>query len=569
MTKPKLIILAWLLLLVPTLLLGVGALQLLQREQTRLHSSALAAATDRVGAVAANIDLAVSEVEEGLQETLSQLPVNNLSSQLDSWQRENPLVRNVFIWKRGHGLTFPNPEQPASDEEAAFVRRYLHLFADQSIWQEQQRDQQAKKQTSAQAVSRNVFNNRNELRLLSKQAPSVISQSSQYDLLSSTLEEDAIAPATSTPGQSGWRSWYTDDQLHLLGWFAPTDGELRYGIEIEMMALLSRLLGNLPIQSSNNESYALLDGNGDIFHQVGSFEILPNTTPLAKITLASLPHWQVAAYTQKNSDQSRGFLLIGTMLIGTFILAILLGGSLLLWQAYRNHRDAAQKTSFVSNVSHELKTPLTTIRMYAELLGEGKISDTDKQGRYLQTIIRESQRLTRLVSNVLDFSRLEQGRCNYQKQNLNLNLLLQQLSEQLQPRLASAGMDLQINLPDPPLELYSDIDALEQIILNLIDNCIKYAASGKQLQLVLESHKSTVKLRLRDWGPGIPSGQRQKIFTKFHRIDNTLTTKQQGSGLGLSIARQLAQGLGGSLEYYPVSGNGCCIELTLPETEGA
>lgn len=566
MAKPKLIILAWLLLLVPTLLLGVGALRLLQGEQARLRSSAQAAASDRVAAIAANIDLAVSEVEEGLQETLAQLPIDNLPSQLDSWKRENPLVRNVFVWQRRRGLTFPNPEQPASDEEAAFVRRYLPLFADQSSWQEPLRDQPTKQPGNAVASSRNILNDRKELRLLAKQAPSVASSAARYDSAPLTLE--AAEPATIPYGQHGWRSWYADDQLHLLGWFATANGELRYGIEIEMMALLSRLLGNLPAQPGNNESYALLDGNGDIFHQVGSFEILFGATSLAKIALASLPHWQVAAYTEQSGDQSRGFLLIGTLLIGTFILAILLGGSLLLWQAYRNQCDAAQKTSFVSNVSHELKTPLTTIRLYAELLGEGKITDADKQSRYLRTIIKESQRLTRLVSNVLDFSRLEQGRCNYQKQRLNFNLLLQGLSEQLQPRLAEAGMDLELNLPDPPLELYSDHDALEQIVLNLIDNGIKYAAAGKRLQLELKRHKRDVKLRVRDWGPGIPSGQRQKIFTKFHRIDNSLTTKQQGSGLGLSIARQLAQGLGGSLEYSPVSGDGCCIELTLPETEG-
>jgi len=566
MAKPKLIILAWLLLLVPTLLLGVGALRLLQGEQARLRSSAQAAATDRVGAIAANIDLAVSEVEEGLLETIAQLPLDNLPAQLDSWKRENPLVRNVFIWQRGRGLTFPNPEQPASDEEAAFVRRYLPLFANQSSWKDPLRDQPSKQPETATASSRTILNERKELRLLANQAPSVATSAAQYD---SILPAPEVAkPANISRGQSGWRSWYADDQLHLLGWFAPADGKLRYGIEIEMMSLLSRLLGNLPPQPGNNESYALLDGNGDIFHQVGSFEILPETTPLAKMALASLPHWQVAAYAEQSGDQGRGFLLIGTLLIGTFILAILLGGSLLLWQAYRNHRDAAQKTSFVSNVSHELKTPLTTIRMYAELLGEGKIIDPDKQSRYLHTIIRESQRLTRLVSNVLDFSRLEQGRCNFQKHHLNFNLLLQGISDQLQPRLTEVGMSLIMNLPDPPVELSSDHDALEQIVLNLIDNGIKYAAAGKQLQLELKRSKGKVKLRLRDWGPGIPSGQREKIFTKFHRIDNSLTTKQQGSGLGLSIARQLAQGLGGSLEYTPVSGEGCCIELTLAETEG-
>ncbi len=562
MNKPKLIILAWLLLLVPTLLLGVGALRLLQGEEARLLSSTRAAANDRVAAIAGNIGLAVAEVQDGLLETMQQLPQDNLTDQLDNWKRENPLIRNIFVWQRGRGLIFPNPERPASDEEAAFVRRYLPLFADQSSWNEPSSDLREESKTQATVSSRTILAERRELRQLAKQAPTVVKQNVNHD---STLETLSAAKQPLPTTQTGWKSWYSDDQLHLLGWAAPNGDNRRYGVEVEMMALLSRLLGNLPQPTDSSESYVLLDGNGDIFYQIGSFEVLPQSAPLALVTIASLPHWQVGAYSDQTvGNQSSAILLIGTLLIGTFIIAILLGGSLLLWQAYRNHRDAAQKTSFVSNVSHELKTPLTTIRMYAELLGEGKIEDEQKQHRYLQTIIRESQRLSRLVSNVLDFSRLEQDRRNYHQSKLNLNLLLYELIEQLQPRLDEVDLTLGMNLPDSPIELYSDRDALEQIILNLFDNSIKYGFSGGRLRLDLEHHGDNIVLRLRDWGPGIAHDQHHKIFAKFYRIDNSLTTRQQGSGLGLSIARQLAEGLGGTLTHCAVSGNGCCFELCLP-----
>ncbi len=561
MDKPKLIILAWLLLLVPTLLLGVGALRLLQGEEARLLSSARATANDRVAAIAGNIDLAITEVQDGLLETMQQLPQGNLTVQLDSWKRENPLVRNIFVWQRGRGLTFPNPERPASDEEEAFVRRYLPLFADQSSWNEPPSDRREEPKTQAAVSSRTILAERRELRQLAQQAPSVMADS--VNLVSET--STAVSKPASIANQTGWKSWYSDDQLHLLGWVAPDEDSLRYGVEIEMMALLSRLLGNLPQPTDNRESYALLDGNGNIFHQIGNFEVLPQSSPLALVTIASLPHWQVGAYSDQTVASSGStILLIGTLLIGTFIVAILLGGSLLLWQAYRNHRDAAQKTSFVSNVSHELKTPLTTIRMYAELLGEGKVEDEQKQHRYLQTIIKESQRLSRLVSNVLDFSRLEEGRRNYHQTKLNLNLLLQELTEQLQPRLAEVDLTLEMDLPDSPIELDSDRDALEQIILNLFDNGIKYGFSGGKLKLDLAYSGENIVLHLRDWGAGIANDQHHKIFTKFYRIDNSLTTRQQGSGLGLSIARQLAEGLGGTLNHCSVSGNGCCFELCLP-----
>ncbi len=562
--KSKLIILAWLLLLVPTLLLGVGALRLLQSEETQLLSSQRAAASDRTSAIAGNFDLAIAEVQDGLQETLRQLPQQNLAQQLHRWKRSNPLVRNVFVWQQGRGLISPDPERPASDEEAAFVRRFLPLFADQSNWQPPELDQKL-----AAATTRTILAERRELRLLAKQAPPTTVAAEMADSSYSA----APAPAASKPaaeptpqnGNSHWRSWYADDQLHLLGWFAPSGKQQRYGVEVEMMALLSRLLGNLPSQTTGQESYALLDGKGKIFHQVGNFEILPDAQPLAIIALQNLPHWQVAAYTDPTAAKTgSGIILLGSLLIGTFIVAILLGGSLLLWQAHRNQRDASQKTSFVSNVSHELKTPLTTIRMYAELLGEGKLHDPVKQQRYLQTIIKESQRLTRLVNNVLDFSRLEQNRRRYQREPLELKQLLSELLETQKPRLRDAEIELQLELPTEPCRLQSDRDALEQIILNLLDNGIKYASEGKKLLMQLRCDELQLTLRLRDWGPGIPSSHRQRIFEKFHRVDNSLTTSQQGSGLGLSIARQLAEGLGGQLEYCPADDGGCCFELLLP-----
>jgi signal transduction histidine kinase len=567
MSKSKMIILAWLLLLIPTLLLGVGALRLLQGEEARLASSGRAAARDRVSAIAGNIDLAIGEVQDGLLETLRTLPREDLEGRLDAWKRENPLVRNVFVWQQDRGLLFPDPERPASDEEAAFVRRYLPLFASRTGWGEPQADTVTAAPAGPAPEVSSILAERRELRQLAKQTPAA--GAPQAD---SAAEAAAPAPdgkgGGGPAGDSAWRSWYADDQLHLLGWFAPAGSSLRYGVEIEMMALLGRLLGNLPAPTGSGEGFALLDGNGAIFHQSGPFEMKAGYEPLAAVPIATLPHWRVAAYADpKASGGGSGVVLIGTLLVGTFIAAILLGGSLLLWQAWRHQREARQKTSFVSSVSHELKTPLTTIRLYAEMLGEGTIREPDRQKRYLTTIIRESRRLTRLVNNVLDFARLEQGRRSYRPEPVELDGFLDEFFELQAPRLADAGLRLERCGGAEDLHVRTDRDALEQILLNLLDNAIKYAAGGGRLQVDMAGDRQRIRLRLRDFGPGIPASHRERIFEKFHRVDASLTAERQGSGLGLSIARQLAEGLGGGLRYLPAEGGGSCFELILPRKE--
>ena len=571
MTRLKLII-TWLLLLIPTLMLGIGALYLLKGEEARLESSARATASDRISAIAGNIDLAIAEVKDGLVETLQNLPRDGFMHQtdlLEDWKRSNPLVRNVFIWEQGRGLRYPDPEMPSSDEEADFVRRYLSLFANQSAWQEPANDEPA---AAIIDQASSILQERKELRQLAKQAPIAsdnvaAAPSAGMAKTISGARTKTMAGARTKPmaGASGWRPWFADNRLHLLGWYEWNGSSQRIGIEVEMMALLSRLLGNFPTDPPYGESYALIDGNGDIFHQVGPIEISADGRSLATVSVASLPHWLVTAYPNADVGVTGGsFLLISSLLVGTFVVAIMLGGSLLLWQAHRNQLDAKQKTSFVSNVSHELKTPLTTIRMYAEMLGEKRIDDPDKQQSYLQTIIRESQRLTRLVNNVLDFSRLEQGRKEFFKEEIDLAALLhQQLDSQLM-RIEEAGMQLIRKVDVAPALIVSDRDALEQIVLNLIDNAIKYAAEGKSLTVELQEQKGQWIVRIKDSGPGIPSGHQQQIFEKFHRVDASLTARQQGSGLGLSIARQLAEGLGGSLSFCPNQGGGSCFELTLP-----
>jgi signal transduction histidine kinase len=227
-----------------------------------------------------------------------------------------------------------------------------------------------------------------------------------------------------------------------------------------------------------------------------------------------------------------------------------------------------QKTSFVSNVSHELKTPLTSIRMYAELLADNKAKTPDVMRNYLNVIITESERLTRLVNNVLDFGRLEQKRRNYHCEPVKLPEFVISVLDTLKGVLEASDMKLEIHAEAESV-VSADRDALNRVLVNLVDNACKYAADGKSILVTIANGKKQTFISVADRGPGIPSVHAKRIFERFFRVDDSVTATVGGSGLGLSIAQQLMHGMGGDLHWSPHEGGGSIFTVTLPrEDEG-
>jgi two-component system, OmpR family, phosphate regulon sensor histidine kinase PhoR len=370
------------------------------------------------------------------------------------------------------------------------------------------------------------------------------------------------------PDRRGWMPATMDGRLHLFGWVQPGGvGEVR-GVEVELAALISRLGSALPVEPVNGEGYALRDDQGRVLHQAGA--VPRGGEPVVRVPFAAslLPGWDVVAYLTTGPEYAgtgAGLLWVSVLLVAIFVAAILAGGSLLLRQARRSQEEAAQKTSFVANVSHEFKTPLTTIRLYSELLEQGRVRDQAQGGEYLRTIGRETQRLARLVNNALDFSRLEQGRKKYAREDVDLGAEMARLLDTHAPRVAEAGLVLRRELPKTPVAVRTDRDAVEQIVINLIDNACKYAAEGGEVMVsVMPRSGGGAEVRVADRGPGVPAEHHERIFEKFHRVDDALTAEKTGAGLGLSIARQLARGLGGDLRYAPRAGAGAEFILELP-----
>ncbi len=385
------------------------------------------------------------------------------------------------------------------------------------------------------------------------------------------VAQNEIAPVVAAKDiaadRRGWIPANVDGRWHLFGWLQPQGrGEVR-GVEVEVAALISRLGGALPAELGAGEGYALQDEQGRVLHQTGAVSAAGMAVAKMPVASALLPGWVVTAYLLPLAADSagEGFFSASLLLVAIFVGAILAGGSLLLRQARRSEEEAAQKTSFVANVSHEFKTPLTTIRLYSELLEQGRVRDSAQGGEYLRTIGRETQRLARLVNNALDFSRLEQGQKKFAREPLDLVAELAALLDTHAPRVAEAGLVLKREMPATAVPVTTDRDALGQIVLNLIDNACKYAAEGGEvLVAVARREGGGAEVRVADRGPGVPPTHRERIFEKFHRVDDALTAEKSGAGLGLSIARQLARGLGGELRYVPRAGHGAEFILELP-----
>jgi signal transduction histidine kinase len=539
------VILYWLLLLIPTFVISAFLFQTLRQERTRIVQAAYETARNRAQTIAETIRLTTRGVEHTIIQALLLLPADeHLQEMLIGFVRTTDLVNNVFIWSHKAGLQYPVPGEGASSGDDQFIERYRTLFTGRVSWE-----------------------SAGDAALPGSQTPSSVTDNSVL----ASLTNPPQAKGTVSTKSGGWIPWFADNKQSILGWVQQEPNGIIYGAQLDLTALLYWLINYFPDTAPEGMEYALLDGGGKILYQTGTGNIKSGLKPDVTVPLAPyLPHWQVATYVVDpplTAQSGQSFFLLSVLLLAIFVTAIILGGSLLTWQTHRNMVSAQQKTSFVSNVSHELKTPLTSIRMFAELLQEDRIKDPAKKGHYLKVIVAESQRLTRLVNNVLDFNRLEQGRKQYHLKELELSVYLHYIVETQRLRVQEAGMVLDNQIPELEYKVQTDEDAMEQVLLNLLDNAIKYASEGKDLSVDLTPREDQLQVRVMDRGPGVPAKHRSRIFEKFHRVDSSLTARHPGSGLGLSIARTITRDLNGDLIYEPREGGGSCFTVLIPLQE--
>ena len=487
---------AVLLIAAPALVLGWGAARQLRDDIVRGDRFMDEVLVD--GKIVAPLQSVVEQAKLAAQRAVESLPLSATADEFAAVAQTNAVVRNVFSWKSGE-IVYPL-EKGATQEERRFRDRYVTLFDDGF---------------------------KDPVDEMGQRIPSASSFT--------------------------WRTWYEGDRLSFIGWMRQGDGEVR-GVELETVKVLSEFLSVIKRNLPNGLAVELRDGFGKCVVRTRAHRPEEMSPELALDI--GLPGYTLAVWRVVPRSHALRYL---TTLLPPF-LALVLGGVLLVLEITRERRESMLKTSFVSNVSHELKTPLTAVRLSAEMLREGRVKE-EAQARYLEVIVRESERLTRLVDNVLDFGRLERGRRKFNLEARDVNELLS-VAEAQRPRVEAAGLTLMVRSAPMPVMRTFDLDAVGQVLVNLIDNAVKYAASGKTVEVsVSERGEITVA----DRGPGIAAKHRSRIFERFYRCDDSITAKSSGSGLGLSIASRLMAGMGGELVFAPRAGGGAVFIIKFGE----
>ena len=220
------------------------------------------------------------------------------------------------------------------------------------------------------------------------------------------------------------------------------------------------------------------------------------------------------------------------------------------------------RRDFVANVSHELKTPLTAIRGFAETLLSSDLPADDARG-HLEIILRHSERLSRLVDDLLELSRIESGKFSLEPTDLDVGALVSAMCRELEPRLRERGISVRIRTENAP-RANADVRAVEQILQNLLDNAVKYSDPERAIEVRIYAEGAAVRVDVADQGIGIPEADRARIFERFYRVDRARSREQGGTGLGLSIVKHLVQASGGEVSVESTPGTGSTFSFTLP-----
>lgn len=396
-----------------------------------------------------------------------------------------------------------------------------------------------------------------------------------------SADHDAPTQARTAAPTHGWYAWYWGPGLNLIFWHRLESGRI-VAVALPRARWIADLVAELPetpLPSSPDRAapdprIALVDSNGATVYQWGNFEPAEGARADVEIRLSEpLASWRLQYFAPAGqlATTPRGAyfgLVVGLVAAGVALAAM----AVLFYREYaREMREALRRVNFVNQVSHELKTPLTSIRLYADLLESDLMqldaADAAKPQERVKVIVGESERLGRLIGNVLTFARQQRGKLALRPGAGVIDDAIAALIERFEPAMQQKGIEVRFE-GAAAARVRFDADALAQILGNLFGNVEKYAAAGKLMEVTSFQQNERTIVTVADRGPGIAPAQRQKVFDAFYRISDNIRGVV-GAGIGLSIARELARLHGGDLTLV-ASQQGACfrVELHTPPAEG-
>ncbi|MCK9182741.1 MAG: HAMP domain-containing histidine kinase [Fibrobacteraceae bacterium] len=311
------------------------------------------------------------------------------------------------------------------------------------------------------------------------------------------------------------------------------------GYAVRLRSYLENLVINEVQFNPNKQGLALEFGSktrpfvtfGNKASSQGTIMSVPLQFPLNEMILT-------VYLTEEKSGPGKALIIV----IGIVMFSILAGGLIAVYRLTQSQlKLASKRQDFISAVSHELKTPLTAIHMYAELLQNSWVANEVKRQKYYTLIVSETERLSRLIQNVLNLSKLERNNWNVQFKRINPKTILDTFVSTYTQNIEKNGFDLTVTSDICNFELVLDKDAIMQILMNVVDNSIKFAKKAQYKMIVLELrvHENDVFFVVRDYGPGIPTQEMSHVFEEFYRVENEMTRTTAGTGIGLSMVKKL------------------------------
>lgn len=530
--KTKALTVLLLIVIIPILLLGWMGFRILQDEQNLRDHQIRTLILSQLQAVDQSIKNYFKTLEAQLPKEAAALPKNPTA--VRAFLRGRPEIRQMLIFDSSYKRVFPPGDAPLTQMERRFLERAGAVLS-------------RLESSTFGAAETGVTPIPGSGPARSQKAAKVEAGDEQPDL-------------------QGWHVWYSGAEMNHLFWWRD---ETRYliGFELDPVRLQANIIGLLPATGGPDDRLGearirLVDSAGTVVYQWGKYE--PVDGPAHQLSLnPPLGSWKLEYF---GSGLGKGANLKWFNVAGALTAV---GAALfsLAFYLYREHTSemklAEQRVNFVNQVSHELKTPLTNIRLYAELLAKNP-EDTEETGkfrRYLEVITAESHRLSRLISNVLNFARSKKDRMVLRREPGQVDTIIKSALNMFAPSLKTKGV--QIHFQEGAGDRVEvDPDALEQILNNLFSNTEKYGTSGGRLDIQSNHKGDRTFIFVRDYGPGVSQKDADRIFQPFYRTHSGIADGVTGTGIGLSIARDLARLHGGDLTLVPTD-QGACFKIEL------